>query len=429
VVAETGLTWIRHVYGLRGIAPAAAEGGTGAEHVLALGYYSIHTQGPRTSGLKVLDPIALSSSQITFTGGGDDPAHLEPTVEAQIWVDSLGHGQLHFVVGTRGDVTELAAHLRDWCGRRRAMRVQGLTLPEWVGERVEACPEGVDWDQDVLQVVALPEQLATPLSKEMSAGACEDVTRLVYRNPDSDYVAQSGRLKTPSELNHELGELAAHGRGVVVLGGHDPDRVATLTFIAAQLLFALGRVRGIRMEVEQQLRDMRVDAADTSHWLDAGEITTLSETVRQMRIRLAVDVEAFADGIYMPEIVLDDFRRSYAAALDLGAVVESTSTMLDSLAEVAEAYRAEAQLLLAGQRQELQRRWQRLATIAAAVAIPLTLVFAFFGVSSNVNAPSDTSIFDMAFYWPVWAVAALSVVAIFLFTYRTSRPTVLETKN
>jgi hypothetical protein len=421
VVAETGLTWIRHVYGLRGIAPAAAEGGTGAEHVLALGYYSIHTQGPRTSGLKVLDPIALSSSQITFTGGGDDPAHLEPTVEAQIWVDSLGHGQLHFVVGTRGDVTELAAHLRDWCGRRRAMRVQGLTLPEWVGERVEACPEGVDWDQDVLQVVALPEQLATPLSKEMSAGACEDVTRLVYRNPDSDYVAQSGRLKTPSELNHELGELAAHGRGVVVLGGHDPGRVATLTFIAGQLLFALGRVRGIRMEVEQQLRDMRMDAADTSHWLDAREITTLSETVRQMRIRLAVDVEAFADGIYMPEIVLDDFRRSYAGALGLPTVVDSTSTMLNSLAQVVEAYRGEAQLRLAAQRAATQRRWQRLATVASAVVIPLSLVFTYFGVSSDVDVPAARSIFDFDFYWPVWLLALASVAGIFWFTMRANR--------
>jgi hypothetical protein len=420
-VAEPELTWIRHVYGLRGIAPAAAEDGRDAERVLSLGYYSIHTQGPRNSGLKVLDPITLPASEVTFSGGGDDPAHLEPTVEAQIWVDSLGHGQLHLVVGTRGEVTELAAHLNDWCGRRRAMRIQGLTLPEWVEKHVVECPEGVDWDQDVLQVVALPDQLATPLSQEMSAGACEDVTRLVYRNPDSDYVAQSGRLKTPSELNHELGELAAHGRGVVVLGGHDSGRVATLTFIAAQLLFALGRVRGIRMEVEQKLRDMRVSADDTSHWLDPGEITTLSETVRQMRIRLAVDVEAFADGIYMPEIVLDDFRRSYAGALGLPAVVDSTATMLDSLSQVVEAYRGEAQLRLAAQREDTQRRWQRLASIASAVVLPLTVVLTYFGVSSDVDVPASRSIFDVGFYWPVWVMALVSVVGILWFTMWASR--------
>jgi hypothetical protein len=48
-------------------------------------------------------------------------------------------------------------------------------------------------------------------------------------------------------------------------------------------------------------------------------------------------------------------------------------------------------------------------------------VFTYFGVSSDVDVPAARSIFDFDFYWPVWALALVSVAGIFWFTLRANR--------
>lgn len=411
-------TRVRHIYGLRGARPHECGRCEDAEKALDLGYYEIHTDR-RTSGLHVFGSHALTLGAFGFGTAGSEEAHLAPDVTAQIWVDALGHAQLHLLLTSDGDVGQVADHLRRWCDLRRDMRIEGEDLPRWVAGRLASA--GIEWDQDVLQVVSLPDELATELSDAMASGDCTDVTRLVYRRSGSRYRQGERRVRTPPELNHEVGEVAAHGRGVVVLGGHSPDRVATLSLIGAQQLFALARVRGIRVDIEEELRHRQDAGAAAGHWRRIDRITQLSETVRQVRIRLVVDVQAFADGIYMPEIVLDDFRRSFAGALHLPAVVDSTAAMLDSLAAVAEAYRDEAELTFADERQATQQRWQYLATVASAVAIPLSLVFTYFGISSTVDVPSDRSVFDLAVYWPVWLLAVFSVCGILLVSWWAGR--------
>jgi len=179
-------TQVTHVFGLRGAERGRAAGSRDAEQVMELGRYSIHTDGPRTSGLRVLGSWEVPLAEITFEGDAWDSGHLSPVVAAQIWADALGHAQLHLVVTSSGGVTELADHLQVWCRRRREMRIQGRTLPEWFIAHVPTT-EDAGWDQDVLQVVRLPEKLAVRLSDEMSEGDCVDVTRLVYRNPESEY--------------------------------------------------------------------------------------------------------------------------------------------------------------------------------------------------------------------------------------------------
>jgi hypothetical protein len=169
-------------------------------------------------------------------------------------------------------------------------------------------------------------------------------------------------------------------------------------------------------------------------WADENYLRELAGTVREQRLILALDVQAFADGLFMPELIVDDFRQSFSSALRLREVAESSAALLETMAVVVQSYLEEAQWATATAVEARQRRWQLVVGVASGVAIPAALLLSYFGVSSQINAPPDRSVFDMSQYFMPWSFAAMVTLVILWLSvrqhsYQPSSSNVNRTKN
>lgn len=335
-------------------------------------------------------------------------------IRAHLWCDDSSLAQLHLSYELDGPSPhEAANHLAIFCHERTSLALDGVPLVEWL---VSSANLGGQprLDQDVLQFVEFDD--ATGLVTDTHVPT-NDALAMIYRTaerlPDGGVPAH-----VPTALNSLAGAFAAHGRGVVVLAGQSEATEATVRLTACELLFAVGRARHARAKIENLLQGSRTRDEAAGIWDDAERLSEVAREVRRQRTIMALDVQGYADGLFMPELVIDNFRTSFAEALRLSELTDSTTGLMDALSDVIGSSLADLQLRAAKLADTRERRWQLGVGMASGIAIPIALLLSYFGVSSEDTIPADRSIYDLTVYGLVWALAVASAVTIAAMTLR-----------
>jgi hypothetical protein len=344
-----------------------------------------------------------------------DESTLAPLdITARLWSDEASLAQLHLSYELDAPTAhEVANHLAVFCHERTSLSLDGAPLVEWLVDKanLERAPR---LGQDVLQFVELDD--ATGLvtdGGEPSNDAVAMIYRTAERLPDGGVPA-----RVPAALNSLAGAFAAHGRGVVVLGGQSLATAATVRLTACELLFAVGRARHARAKIEKLLEGSRTRDEAAGIWDDAERLSEVAREVRRQRTIMALDVQGYADGLFMPELVIDSFRTSFAEALRLSELTDSTVGLMDALSDVIGSSLADIQLRAAKLADTRERRWQLGVGMASGIAIPVALLLSYFGVSSEATIPANRSIYDLTVYGLVWALAVASALAIAAMTLK-----------
>jgi hypothetical protein len=401
---------ITHIFSLSGIRPT--EAARQPHEVLLLGRYGLHVAGRPDDNVRIhtleARPVEVTADGATL---GD---HL---LAAEVWFDGSGLVQLHLRQRVRADHAEVARMLKTFCHQRDVLELDGLSIAAWTRSRLGTEAE-MTLAQDVLQIVDYPTALQDTLSAgDEPSGAA---LAIVYRDPSMSALSV-GSIRMPAELNREPLNFGAHGRGVLLLSGHSPERQTALRLTACELLFAVGRARRARASIETRLRAASELTALDGPWRDVEFLQALGDDVRRQRIVLALDVRAYADGLFMPELVIDSFRDSFGEALRLRTITESSLNLVDTLTDVVQSFLEEAKLLASTEVARRQRNWHLIVGLASGVAIPIALLLSYFGVSSQINAPAEASIFDLGTYALPWLVTLGATVAIIALSYRQHR--------
>lgn len=407
---------VTHVYTLGGCLPD--EAGQPLQRLLDIGRYGLHNGADVELGLYAHHEVELPPGTVVLDGA----AVLDRgQATARLWTDGKGLAQLHVVHEQDTSPEDAARTLGVMCHKRLELTVDGRSIADWVW-RAWDCVRPPELLQDVLQLVEVPTALAASAHAEREAdGMCQAVLRLLYRSPDEVFDSCPPSIRFPAELNRNAGDLGAHGRGVFVVGGHQEHQVNALLLMACRLLFGLARLRIVRCNVEERLREVRDSSSGTHRrWDDEAFLRAMMSTVRQQRVSLTFGVRAWTDGLFLPDLVLDDFRRSFSGTLRIDEMEASTSTMLETLADVAESSLQQAQLESAKRVEERQGRFQQLVGLASAVTLPLALLLSYFGVASQVQAPPEVSIFSPRQYWLPWVVTG-TVMTVSYLCWRAAR--------
>lgn len=344
-----------------------------------------------------------------------DRSTLAPVdITARLWRDDGSLAQLHlsYELG-ESSAQEVANHLSVFCHERTSLALDDVPLVDWL-VRTAGLDVTPRLDQDVLQFVVLDASTGLVTDQaEPSNDALSMIYRTTERLPDGGVSARA-----PVALNSLAGTFAAHGRGVVVLGGQSEATAAAVLLTACELLFAVGRARHARAKIENLLRGSRVRDDGAGIWDDAERLSDVAREVRRQRTILALDVQGYADGLFMPELVIDSFRASFAEALRFGELTASTADLMGALSDIIGSSLTDIQLRAAKLADSRERRWQLGVGMASGIAIPIALLLSYFGVSSEATIPSDRSIYDLTVYGLVWALTAASAGIIAAATLR-----------
>jgi len=401
-----GTAVLTHLYTLVSIPPAHL--GQPLAERFELGRFAMHVTSS-DSDFRILDLDVAARLKV------DRPDGLPPLILDNCSAVLITAGMRTAQLLLRHEVednTELMTHcLKVMCHERFGVSVNGTDLVTWIRERIPDFPEAV-LGEDVFQVVDLDASAVGRLRTKEST-LMSDAVGLIYREMSQDERIDGHSVRMPIELNRRPYQFGAHGRGVMVVAGHLDTPVAALTFVATQLLFAVGQLREIRHDLGVTLR--RIQNAEDSfagRYRDSVALEALTMKIRAYRTQISLDVSPAINGLDMPDLVLDNFRHSFGEALQLREHLASGITMLETLSELSEISLKEAQLASAERTEARERRWELLVGLVSGLVVPWALLISFFAVGTRHDVDSDSSMFDIWRYWLPWGLAILSMIVL-----------------
>ena len=177
---------------------------------------------------------------------------------------------------------------------------------------------------------------------------------------------------------------------------------------AAQLLGAASAVREIRERAVETLDTLSaLESTRPSPTTRRTVLAALSNELSAMHTKLSFEVESQVDAVHVPEIVIEQYQASLAGTLGLATAADTTSRMLDRLTA---AIAAASEALERRERESDDDRRFRVTlalTVASLVAVPVTVLFAFYGVNAT-EVPATNSLWDTS-YWPAWVAVGRSL--------------------
>jgi hypothetical protein len=263
------------------------------------------------------------------------------------------------------------------------------------------------------QMVFAGKSLTQEIMNEAGTRRSESVDTLLrgLAAQTSGHGGQVG-VRLPAALNIEGRAYVANSRFATVVAGWSPSVQNALIFVALNVVSAFGVLRRAREKAFHALEH------------DLNTPMTTIEEAREQHARLAVElgeiqldlsfgVETYLDSVLMPDSRMDSYRASFHDVVGIDSATVNTSQIVERLRTVIQA---RSSVLAEASREREERRDRVLTGLVASVsllAIPLTLLLAFFGVSSSDVSP-DRSMLDIAYYWPVYALAWIPVGVIVL---------------
>lgn len=399
--------------------PVAAVATTTLADIIDYGRFHGHVQAsarllPRVANAFTLDPAALGHADglwpfqavtchalVTVRG--------DPLVALSMELDSATPARV-------GDVAHLLAVT---CFGRDQLTVAGLPILGWLES--ETGWSGASFGRNVHQCVFAGGMLAEELLHDsLESTPAPAATTMVYRGTVNAPRGGPLGVRSPAALNNPGETVLAHARGVTVVAGWSRQVQAMFALTAITMVSALGvlhRTRDAAFDALEQNQSARLASTNDARRL----ISHLSAQLSEIQLDLCFGVEAYTDSVLMPELLVDSFQSSLRESVALQAGLINTSRMVDRLASV---IRARAAMLDAADQDERERRgrvFNVVLAIASLIALPPSLLLAFFGVASPDVDPSR-SIVDLGQYWLpyvlAWVPFAVLLIIAFVLTWR-----------
>ncbi|MFI2719663.1 hypothetical protein ACH5AI_25520 [Streptomyces collinus] len=336
----------------------------------------------------------------------------------------LGLGSLRILVVTspRGDATlvvdcafagettagDLAVWLATTCFDRERIELDDRPLLQTLAARLGGRP--LAHGQNVHQLVFPGGRLQRELLSADEARKAILLNEIVYRgrmpwNPATPYDASLA----PHARNHGL-TLSALGRGVSVQTGWAPHVENGLVLVAVGMISALSVLQRARLAAFAMMKANEQALTDSPTEIRS-LISRLSAGVNELQLDLAFGVEAYVDSLLIPEMVMEAFQSSLRDALGIRDSLENSARMVERLTSVISARSAALDAELAERDDRRDRTVSGLVAAATLIALPPTLLLAFFGVNGT-NVDEHRSILDMRAYGTAYALAWLPFVLL-----------------
>jgi hypothetical protein len=345
--------------------------------------------------------------------------------------DSLLFLDVQLSANAAGDIADVL--FATW-QERAALRIGELPLTDWLAARLAerglTDHGSIAFGRNVHQSVFPGRRLARRLlsGHEAADTVGPEVVTIVLRGTLDSRSGASLGIRRPQTLNNPGQTMVAHGRGVSLIVGWTTAVENAFALAAVGILNAVAavhRVRGQAFEALELDESTVVGTVQDARAL----IANLSRRLADMQLDLSFSVEAYADAILIPELLVESFHSSLRSASALPEGLDNTSRIVQRVDAVLAARRAD--LETASQRYAEQRDKIVTAVIAVGsiIALPPALLLAFFGVNSNDVDPRH-SILDVHRYGVAYALAwlpflALAIVAVIArrrISLRVSRP-------
>ncbi|MGC0336588.1 hypothetical protein [Streptomyces sp. SLBN-8D4] len=320
---------------------------------------------------------------------------------------ALASAEFAVLATPRGDITlildcefdgqtapdALSAWLADTCFDRDLIMLGDRPLLDVLGQRL-ALREPLAFGQNVHQLVFPGGELREELLGVDAARQSLVLNEIVYR----------GRMATsePPNLRNHGTTLSAHGRGVSVHAGWAEHVENGLTLVAIGMVSALAVLQRTRLAAFETMR-ANEQASASSPYEIRSLISRLSAGVNELQLDLAFGVEAYVDSLLIPEMVMEAFQSSLRDALGIRDSLDNSARMVERLTSVISARSAALDAELSERDDRRDRTVSVLVAIATLIALPPTLLLAFFGANAT-TVNSHRSIFD-AQYLPAYLLA------------------------
>jgi hypothetical protein len=400
-----------------GLLPRIASSGRGQPigDVFEFGRLHSHVR----SNEELLPTVLHAASLAGHDDAPGQPASLLPAMRSlRACLMTTTRGDLVLVLD--GELDEpldshgMAALLATTCFDRWQLTLAGQPAMTWAAAALAGAglpglsPEfGNDVHQCVFPELALAKSLDPQHQPEAAGGL---ITEIVYRGTMSDESgAAPAGIYLPPILNRPGSTVVAHGRGVSVFTGWATAVENAFVLTAISTVSSLGALRRVRREAfsAMALSDNGAGAARAERSL----VMQLSDRLSEMQLDLSFGVETYIDAVLVPEMVVEGFQRSLGDATGMRDGLENTSRMLDRVAAVMSVRLSK---LEAAERERVERRDRLvgiLVAVATLLALPPTLLLAFFGVNAR-QVHQANSMFDFHAYWGAYLLAWLPFMAL-----------------
>lgn len=299
---------------------------------------------------------------------------------------------------------------------RSGLRVGDTPLLGWLTGRLGQVRPDEDgpltFGQNLHQCVFAGGRLARELlRRNRKAGTISPgVITVVLRGTMSARRGTDLGIRRPAALNNPGETMVAHGRGVSLMAGWAEPVENAFGIAAAGLVNAAGVVTRVRLRSFEALRVNEASAARSAPEIRA-LIADLSDRLDQLRLDLSFGIEAYADVVLIPELLVESYHSSLRRVAALAESVANTSRIVERVAAVIDSRHA---MLSASVQAYTERRDRILAgaiAIGSLLALPPTLLLAYFGTNST-NVNQHFSIFDVRHYGVAYLVAWLPFLAL-----------------
>ncbi|HEX3515285.1 MAG TPA: hypothetical protein VHT26_14915, partial [Trebonia sp.] len=387
--AETRVLAIYNLSGRLRSAPALMhplsdwfDMGRFAHHITAAGRLL-----PRTT-----DPVEIDPARFRFAD--HQPKVSVRRIAAAIATTPRRDGLLFldFTLGGNERADDVADFLYTTWHRRPAMCVDGSPLLDWLATPLSHV--GTDEDkplsfgQNVHQCVFAGGRFARRLLRDNRNPdrVSPDLITIVFRGTIAANRGSRLDIRRPPALNNPGESLVAHGRGVSLITGWTEPVENAFGVAAAGLVNAAGVVSRVR---RQSLEALTID--DESGATKAADvrdlITDLTDRLNQLRLDLSFGIEAYADMILIPELLIESYHSSLRSVASLRESLANTSRIVDRVAAVIGSRHATLEASLQAYTERRDKALAALVAIGSLLALPPTLLLAYFGTNStNVDA-------------------------------------------
>lgn len=323
---------------------------------------------------------------------------------------------LDFTLGENERAEDVADFLYTTWHRRPAMRVDGSPLLDWLATPLSHVGTEEDkplsFGQNVHQCVFAGGRFARRLLRDNRNPdrVSPDLITIVFRGTIAANRGSRLDIRRPPALNNPGESLVAHGRGVSLITGWTEPVENAFGIAAAGLVNAAGVVSRVR---RQSLEALTID--DESGATKAADvrdlITDLTERLNQLRLDLSFGIEAYADMILIPELLIESYHSSLRSVASLRESLANTSRIVDRVAAVIESRHATLEASLQAYTERRDKALAALVAIGSLLALPPTLLLAYFGTNST-NVDARFSIFDLRHYGVAYLVVWLPFIAL-----------------
>lgn len=228
---------------------------------------------------------------------------------------------------------------------RSELRVGDTGLLDWLARRLDQVRadgnKPLAFGQNLHQCVFAGGRLARQLLRRnrKSGMSSADVVTVVFRGTMSAKRGSDLGIRRPTALNNPGETVVAHGRGVSLITGWTEPVENAFGIAAAGLVNAAGVVNRVRLQSLEALRVNETSAAGS-----APEIRTLiadlSDRLNQLRLDLSFGIEAYADVVLIPELLIESYHSSLRRVAALAESVANTSRIVDRVAAVIDSRHA-----------------------------------------------------------------------------------------